>query len=106
MGDLVSHMVQRVTTCGDYSKALNIISEYVETELSPPAIPQKSNKKKARNTHERGRLMNKAAQPIGNIVGQPRASELLMGLDAPYGQSAHVQLHTKSHERCETDQRR
>ena len=53
MGDLVSHMVQRVTTCGDYSKALNIISEYVETELSPPAIPQKSNKKKARNTHER-----------------------------------------------------
>ena len=53
MGDLVSHMVQRVTTCGDYSKALNIISEYVETELSPPAMPQKSNKKKARNTHER-----------------------------------------------------
>ena len=53
MGDLVSHMVQRVTTCGDYSKALNIISEYVETELSPPAIPQKSNKKKARNTYER-----------------------------------------------------
>ena len=53
MGDLVSHMVQRVTTCGDYSKALNIISEYVETELSPPATPQKSNKKKVRNTHER-----------------------------------------------------
>ena len=53
MGDLVSHMVQRVTTCGDYCKALNIISEYVETELSPPAIPQKSNKKKARNTYER-----------------------------------------------------
>ena len=46
MGDLVSHMVQRVTTCGDYSKALNIISEYVETELSPPAVPQKSQKKK------------------------------------------------------------
>lgn len=53
MGDLVSHMVQRVTTCGDYHKALNIISEYVETELSPPAAPQKSTKKKARNTHER-----------------------------------------------------
>ena len=52
MGDLVSHMVQRVTTCGDYSKALNIISEYVETELSPPPNPQKSTKK-ARNTHER-----------------------------------------------------
>ena len=46
-------MVDRVTSCGDYNKALNIISEYVETELSPPAIPQKSNKKKARNTHER-----------------------------------------------------
>ena len=53
MGDLVSHMVQRVTTCGDYSKALNIISEYVETELSPPAVPQKSQKKKGRNAHER-----------------------------------------------------
>ena len=52
MGDLVSHMVQRVTTCGDYDKALNIISEYVETELSPPAVPKKSTKK-ARNTHER-----------------------------------------------------
>lgn len=54
MGDLVSHMVQRVTTCGDYYKALNIISEYVETELSPKnPQPQKSTKKKARNTHER-----------------------------------------------------
>ena len=54
MGDLVSHMVQRVTTCGDYYKALNIISEYVETELSPrkPEL-QKSTKKKVRNTHER-----------------------------------------------------
>jgi len=52
MGELVDHMVQRVTTCGDYSKALNIISEYVETELSPPPNPQKSTKK-ARNTHER-----------------------------------------------------
>ena len=46
-------MVSRVTACGDYYEALNIISEYVETELSPPAIPQKSTKKKARNTHER-----------------------------------------------------
>ena len=53
MGDLVSHMVQRVTTCGNYNKALNIISEYVETELSPPAVPQKSTKQKARNMHER-----------------------------------------------------
>ena len=54
MGDLADHMVQRVTTCGDYYKALNIISEYVETELSPTkSEPQKSTKKKARNTHER-----------------------------------------------------
>ena len=53
MGDLVDHMVQRVTTCGDYYKALNIISEYVETELSPPALPKKSTKKKGRNAHER-----------------------------------------------------
>ena len=53
MGDLVDHMVQRVTTCGDYYKALNIISEYVETELSPPAMPQKSTKKKGRNVNER-----------------------------------------------------
>ncbi len=46
-------MISRVTACGSYDEALNIISEYVETELSPPAIPQKSNKKKARNTYER-----------------------------------------------------
>ncbi len=46
-------MVSRVTACGDYYEALNIISEYVETELSPPPNPQKSTKKKARNTHER-----------------------------------------------------
>ena len=53
MGDLVDHMVQRVTTCGDYYKALNIISEYVETELSPPTMPKKSTQKKGRNAHER-----------------------------------------------------
>ncbi len=53
MKDEAAEMIDRVTSCGDYNKALNIISEYVETELSPPAIPQKSNKKKARNTYER-----------------------------------------------------
>ena len=42
MGDLITHMVQRVTTCGDYYKALNIISEYVDTELSDPTEPKKS----------------------------------------------------------------
>ena len=46
-------MVERVASCEDYNKALNIISEYVETELSPKPEPQKSTKKKARNTHER-----------------------------------------------------
>ncbi len=45
-------MVSRVTACGDYYEALNIISEYVETELSPKSEPKKSHKK-ARNTHER-----------------------------------------------------
>ena len=46
-------MVERVTSCKDYNKALNIISEYVETELSPKPEPQKSQKKKGRNAHER-----------------------------------------------------
>ena len=53
MKDEAAEMIDRVTSCGDYNKALNIISEYVDTELSPPAAPQKSTKKKARNTHER-----------------------------------------------------
>ena len=46
-------MISRVTACGDYNKALNIISEYVETELSPKPESQKSQKKKGRNAHER-----------------------------------------------------
>ena len=46
-------MFQRVTACGDYYEALNIISEYVETELSTPSkTPQKSKKKETRS-HER-----------------------------------------------------
>ena len=53
MKEQSDEMYSRVTACGDYHEALNIISEYVETELSPPAAPQKSTKKKARNTHER-----------------------------------------------------
>ena len=52
MKEQADEMFSRVTSCEDYYKALNIISEYVETELSPPAAPQKS-QKKARNTHER-----------------------------------------------------
>ncbi len=46
-------MVERVTTCGDYYKALSIISEYVDTELSGIDAKIKKSQKKARNTHER-----------------------------------------------------
>lgn len=46
-------MVERVTTCGDYYKALNIISEYVDTELSNHTQPQKSQKKKGNGAYER-----------------------------------------------------
>ena len=53
MQDKIDEMFQRCASSGDYYKALNIISEYVETELSPPAVPQKSQKKKGRNAHER-----------------------------------------------------
>ena len=54
MAEQNKEMIERVTACEDYDKALHIISEYVETELSPTkSEPQKSTKKKARNTHER-----------------------------------------------------
>ena len=54
MAEQNKEMIERVTSCEDYDKALHIISEYVETELSPTkSEPQKSAKKKARNTHER-----------------------------------------------------
>jgi len=53
MAEQNKEMIERVTACGDYYKALHIISEYVETELSPKTEPQKSVKKKARNAHER-----------------------------------------------------
>ena len=47
-------MVDRITSCKDYDKALNIISEYVDTELSTPSIePKKSHKKKGKSAHER-----------------------------------------------------
>ena len=35
MADEAKEMFDRVTNCGSYDEALNIISEYVETELSP-----------------------------------------------------------------------
>lgn len=53
MHDQNREMIDRVTSCSDYNKALHIISEYVETELTPPPIHQRSNKKKARDAHER-----------------------------------------------------
>ena len=54
MAEQNKEMIERVTACEDYDKALHIISEYVETELSPTkSEPKKSTKKKARNTHER-----------------------------------------------------
>ena len=53
MHDQNKEMIDRVTSCSDYNKALLIISEYVETELSTEPTPQKSTKKKGRDAHER-----------------------------------------------------
>lgn len=49
----VDEMFQRVIKCGSYEAALNIVSEYVETELSPVIQSQKSKPKKEKNAHER-----------------------------------------------------
>ena len=46
-------MFQRVTACGDYYEALNIISEYVDTELSGHNQSKKSHQKKGHDAHER-----------------------------------------------------
>ena len=46
-------MVDRVTSCEDYDKALRIISEYVDTELSDRTTPQKTTKKKGKDAYER-----------------------------------------------------
>ncbi len=53
MADQSKEMMDRVTSSGDYYQALNIISEYVETELSPKPEPQKSHKKKGKDAYER-----------------------------------------------------
>ena len=53
MHDQNKEMIDRVTSCSDYNKALLIISEYVETELSTEPTTQKSTKKKGRDAHER-----------------------------------------------------
>ena len=39
-GDKAKEMRDRVMSCDSYQKALNIISEYVETELSPSPTPK------------------------------------------------------------------
>ena len=50
----VDEMFQRVQNCADYNKALHIISEYVDTELSELQRQGASHsQKKARNQHER-----------------------------------------------------
>ncbi len=53
MEEQSKEMVERVTACGDYYQALNIVSEYVDTELSDHSQPQKSTKKKGKDAHER-----------------------------------------------------
>ncbi len=53
MKEQSDEMVHRVTACGDYYKALNIISEYVDTELSDHTQPKKSHEKKGKDAHER-----------------------------------------------------
>ena len=53
MKEQSDEMFRRVRSCGDYYKALNIISEYVETELSPAAEQKKPTKKKGRDAYER-----------------------------------------------------
>ena len=42
MADQTKEMFIRVTSCGSYDEALNIISEYVETELSSSKRNSKS----------------------------------------------------------------
>ena len=53
MEDQCEGMVERVSRSGDYNKALSIISEYVNTELSDHTQHQKSQKKKGNNNYER-----------------------------------------------------
>ena len=51
MREEANEMFNRVTSSGSYDEALHIISEYVETELSPVADIKKSTRKK--ETYER-----------------------------------------------------
>lgn len=49
----IDEMFQRVSNCGSYEAALNIVSEYVETELSSGIQTQKTKPKKEKKAHER-----------------------------------------------------
>lgn len=49
----VDEMFRRVIKCGSYEAALNIVSEYVETELSPITKPTKTKPKKEKKAYER-----------------------------------------------------
>lgn len=51
MDEQAKEMFSRVTSCHSYEEALNIVSEYVETELS--AAVQKSAKRKDGCAYER-----------------------------------------------------
>ena len=48
-----NEMFSRVTSCGDYYQALNIISEYVDTELSDHSQHHNSHQKKGKDAYER-----------------------------------------------------
>ena len=51
MREEADEMFKRVTSSGSYDEALRIVSEYVETELSPVADTNKTTRKK--ETYER-----------------------------------------------------
>ncbi len=48
-----AEMIDRVASCKDYYQALNIISEYVDTELSDYSQFQKLHQTKGKTAHER-----------------------------------------------------
>ena len=53
MKEQSDEMIRRVTSSGSYDEALHVVSEYVETELSPTAERRKKKLKKEKNSHER-----------------------------------------------------
>lgn len=53
MKEQSDEMIRRVTSSGSYDEALHIVSEYVETELSPAAELRKKKRKKEKNAYER-----------------------------------------------------